>query len=262
MRQRYREVPLFLQRRAAMNHQEYTRTVPGGDTALLCIHGIVGTPDHFDMLLPLVPETWSVYNVLLDGHGGSVKDFGATAMAKWKAQVGRIFRELCGQYDRVTIAAHSMGTLFAMELAEQRPEKVKFLFLMNVPLYVWLRPSGLLNNLRLTLGLVDEEDPWQTAARAATSVKLTNRLWEYVCWAPRYVELLRLIHRSRDLSQRVTVPCFAFQSSRDELVSNRSAKLLKKCSGVKTVILPDSGHYYYTPDDRKRILDAFEKLCG
>ncbi len=260
MRQRYREVPLFLQRREAMNHRESIRTVPGGDTALLCMHGILGSPDHFDMFMPLVPETWSIYNVLLDGHGGSVKDFGNASMAKWKAQVHRTFDELCREYDRVVIAAHSMGTLFAMELAEQRPEKVTFLFLLNVPLYVWLRPWGLLYDFRLVLGRVNENDPWQVAARDAASVRLTNRLWEYLCWTPRFVELLGLIRQSRMLPQQVTVPCFAFQSSQDELVSNRSAKLLKTCDGVETVILPGSGHYYYAPEDRKRILDTFGAL--
>ena len=46
-----------------MNHQEYRRIVPGADMAVLMIHGIVGTPHHFDNLLPLIPENWSVVNL-------------------------------------------------------------------------------------------------------------------------------------------------------------------------------------------------------
>ena len=30
-----------------MAHETYTRLVPGADTAVLCIHGILGTPNHF-----------------------------------------------------------------------------------------------------------------------------------------------------------------------------------------------------------------------
>lgn len=58
-----------------MEHREYVRIVPGAKTAVLFMHGIVGTPNHFRDLLPLVdlvPDDWSVYNVLLPGHGGTV----------------------------------------------------------------------------------------------------------------------------------------------------------------------------------------------
>ena len=50
-----------------MPHREYIRLVPGADTAVLFLHGIAGTPRHFDARLPLVhlvPENWSVYTVL------------------------------------------------------------------------------------------------------------------------------------------------------------------------------------------------------
>jgi esterase/lipase len=70
-----------------MAHQEIIRIVPGSRYAVLMLHGILGTPDHFRELLPLVPETWTVHALLLDGHGGGVKDFSETSMEKWKDQV-------------------------------------------------------------------------------------------------------------------------------------------------------------------------------
>lgn len=45
-----------------MNHQEYRRILPGSNMAVLMLHGIVGTPHHFDDLIPLIPEDWSVVN--------------------------------------------------------------------------------------------------------------------------------------------------------------------------------------------------------
>ena len=77
-----------------MEHKEYVRIVPGADTAVLFIHGIVGTPNHFTdliSLVELVPEDWSVCNLLLDGHGGNADDFAATSMKKWKNQVIKRF---------------------------------------------------------------------------------------------------------------------------------------------------------------------------
>ena len=127
-----------------MEHKEYIRIIPEADTAVLFVHGIVGTPNHFITQIPLVdlvPENWSVYNVLLDGHGKGVEDFSRTSMKKWKEQVWRIFEQLAEEHDRVIIAAHSMGTLFAMQLAILHPEKVPFLFLVAVPMRPWVRQS-------------------------------------------------------------------------------------------------------------------------
>jgi len=64
----------------SMNSQAYIREIPGAKTAVLMIHGIVGTPEHFAMLYPYVPEDWSIYSIRLAGHGGSVEDFAAASM--------------------------------------------------------------------------------------------------------------------------------------------------------------------------------------
>ena len=48
-----------------MPHQPYFRIIDGADTAILFVHGIVGTPDQFSALLPLVPQEWSCVNLLL-----------------------------------------------------------------------------------------------------------------------------------------------------------------------------------------------------
>ena len=50
-----------------MEHKEYKRLVPGAETAILLVHGIVGTPDQFDRFIPLIPEGVSVWTLLLDG---------------------------------------------------------------------------------------------------------------------------------------------------------------------------------------------------
>ena len=67
-----------------MKHKEYKRIVPEAETAVLFIHGIAGTPNHFKDFLPLVPKEFSVYNLLLDGHGGKTEDFSKTSMKKWE----------------------------------------------------------------------------------------------------------------------------------------------------------------------------------
>ena len=46
-----------------MAHEEGIRILPEADTAVLFMHGICGTPDHFHKVLPRmqrIPENWAV----------------------------------------------------------------------------------------------------------------------------------------------------------------------------------------------------------
>ena len=106
-----------------MSHKPYIREIAGSDTAVLFIHGILGTPEHFRDFIPLVPASWSIFNILLDGHGKTAKDFSHSSMEQWKSQVSRIMHHLSEQYDHVLIVAHSMGTLFALSEAVAHRER-------------------------------------------------------------------------------------------------------------------------------------------
>ena len=75
-------------------HRETVRLVPNADTAVLMIHGICGTPNHFRDVIPLeerIPDHISVYNLLLDGHGGTVSDFAASSGRKWSEKVAQVY---------------------------------------------------------------------------------------------------------------------------------------------------------------------------
>ena len=53
-----------------MKHESYERIVPGSDTAVLFLHGILGTPRHFEDFISLVPDSWSFSAPLLPGQIG------------------------------------------------------------------------------------------------------------------------------------------------------------------------------------------------
>ena len=87
-------------------------------TAVLFVHGIIGTPKHFTELIPLVqqvPEDFTVSNITLDGHGKSADHFAATSMVKWKAQVEAEIERLSADHENLIVVAHSMGCLFAIQ---------------------------------------------------------------------------------------------------------------------------------------------------
>ncbi len=245
-----------------MHHQEYRRLVPGAKTAVMFIHGIVGTPNHFRDMLPLVQmvsENCSVHNLLLDGHGKGVEDFSHSSMQKWKTQVWGAFDALAATHEAVVIVAHSMGTLFAIQLGAEFPEKVRNLFLLAVPLRPWPRLFGVCNMLRLVFHRVREDRPLEMATRSACGITTTRKLWQYLAWIPRYLELFAEIPKAEKLLPSLQIPVLAFQSGLDELVSGRSCWVLERSGTVQLIELRLSTHFYYAPGERERVLAAFEE---
>lgn len=244
-----------------MDHSGFERIVPGSSTAVLMIHGIIGTPRHFDFLVPDIPSEWSVYNLLLPGHGGTVLDFGRSSMREWKGYAMDVFRDLCGKYRQIVLVGHSMGTLFSIRMALEKPEKVPFLFLLASPVKVGLKPIILENSLRVAFGKVCEDKPQQVATRDACSVQTHRRIWEYITWVPRYLELFEEIAQVRKLLPRLQVPSYVYQSKQDELVSYRSVKILRDSGKFDVKTLHHSAHFYYSEGDKQEIQLNFRELC-
>lgn len=245
-----------------MEAKEYVRIVEGSDTAVLLVHGIVGTPAHFRYFLPLIPESWSVCNLLLDGHGQGVREFGASSMAKWKAQVSTQLEELLARHGQVLIVAHSMGTLFAVQAAVQCPDRIAGLFLLSVPMRVHLPPATILAALKNAFGLVKKGDGVAWAMKNGCGVQLTPYLWKYIPWIPRFLELLREIRDTRALLPELTVPARAFHSQKDELVSNRAPGDLQDHPSIVTAMLPNSGHFGYEGEDLCLLQASFAELVA
>lgn len=235
-----------------MDHSEFIRSSQCADTVALCIHGIMGTPRHFDRFLSAIPDSWDICSILLDGHGGSVKDFAGTSMTKWQQQVTDRLAQLSARYENVVVLAHSMGTLLAIDTVRMYPEKIRKMVLLAVPLRIAVRPVMVKRALRYAYGTLNVSDPWESALRDAGSVAADRRVWRYLGTIPRYVELLKLSVRSRKRS--VPVPCLVFQSQEDELVSVKSVKYFASAPCIQCRILEKSGHFYYAPQDMDAML--------
>lgn len=245
-----------------MAHEEYIRLVPGADTAVLFIHGILGTPDHFRELLPLVPANWSIYNLLLPGHGGTVNDFSRSSMEKWRKYVEDKVELLLGTHKRIYIAAHSMGTLLAIEQAVNKPRQIAGLFLLAVPLLLRLRWQMIKNAWCVFRGNVPDDDALLSATRDACSITQDKNILLYLGWVPRYLELFSMILSVRKILPKLGVPGVVFQSRMDEMVSIRSTSDLEEIKSLKVSILNNSRHFYYSPEDLLGVKEAFERFCA
>ena len=241
-----------------MRPKQYIRRVKNADTAILFIHGILERPEHFEPFIPLVPPDWTIFNILLKGHGGTVKDFSAASMAEWEKQVHRTLQELLASHGRVVICAHSMGTLFALQEALKYP--IAEMFLLNVPLKLRIKPSLLKTLARVFFGNVKPDDKWSTAAQKAYGVERDLHILRYIGWIPRYLELFSEIGKTRKLTDRLSVPCRVYLSRKDEMVSLESANWFRDNPAVTVKRLDQSGHFYYSPMDLKRLRHDFREM--
>ena len=242
-----------------MKYTPWIREISGAKKAALFVHGIVGTPAHFADLMTVIPEEWSVYNILLDGHGKQVEDFAHTSMAKWKAQVTAQLDKILEKHEQVLIVAHSMGTLFAINEAIRLPDKVIGLFLLAVPLTPRVLPSAAVNSVKVALGRVKPgTSAWDM--QNDCGVQLSPKLWKYLAWLPRFWELILQAHRIRNKLSQIAVPCYAFQSAKDELVSSKACKLLLAQSHIDVTVLPNSGHFRYKGNDLSLLQDRLRHM--
>lgn len=241
-------------------HREYVRKSSDKKTVCLMVHGIVGTPRYFDRIIPYLPEEWSIYNILLDGHGGSVEDFCHTSMAKWRRQVKEALGKLSEEYEEIIIFAHSMGTLLCMEAAEEYKERIKHMVLFAVPLCPMLKPQALYTSLKVIFKKVNEDKEIEVNAREQYSVTPDRRIWKYIGFAPRYMELLKLSDKIRKRVVRVNIPATVFMSGKDEMVSRNSYGYLLKNPHFTIHCLDNSSHNWFDERDFEYITKEIKKL--
>lgn len=242
-----------------MEHKEYIKIQADSTSAILFIHGIVGTPNHFNEFLSLIPESFSVYNLLLDGHGKGVKDFSKTSMKKWEAQVSSVVEELSATHEKIYIVAHSLGTLLAIEQAIKNKTVCK-LFLIAVPLSLSLKPQMAMNSLKVYFDKISPDDREALAAKRCYGIGADKNPFNYVGWIPRFIELFAKIRQTRKVIKLLNTPCSVYQSGKDEMVSKKSEKYLKQNACIKIKLLECSGHYYYDESDWHYLITEFVQM--
>ena len=242
-----------------MEHKEYVRINDNSNVAILFIHGIVGTPNHFSEFVSLVPESFSVYNLLLDGHGKGVKNFSKTSMKKWEAQVDAVVKELSFTHEKIYIVAHSLGALLAIEQAIKN-KKVCNLFLLAVPLKLSIKPKMVVNSLKVYFGKIRPDDYEATAAKKCYGIAKDKNPFHYIGWIPRFLELFVKIRKTRNILNSLNTSCSVYQSKKDEMVSSKSIKYLNHNSYIFVSELESSGHYYYSKEDFDFLMSEFNKM--
>ena len=87
------------------------------------------------------------------------------------------------------------------------------------------------------------------------------RIWRYIGWIPRYVELFRLSREARQVVHQVKVPTVVFMAGRDEQVSLRSETCMAGNPCITLRRMPRSSHHLFTPEDKAAVTAALLDMC-
>jgi carboxylesterase len=221
------------------------------------IHGFMGSPRQFDRLADVVySKGYSAMSLLLPGHGGSLKEFSNATSAEWTDYVNAEIGLISKAYDRIFIVGHSMGCLLAINAYLKYSEYVHGLFLIYCPFKLdYLSHYAI--KARLRQMFYKKTSKIKSAYRTGCSVPLMpSIIWRSIKPA---AELKKLTSSTIDTLHNIFVPITAIYSSSDEVVSTDSLDVLNsgaKNSTVKSIMLADSLHAYFTENEQTVIENA------
>ena len=224
----------------------------GGRIGVLLSHGFTGSPASmtpWGKQLAALGHTVRVPR--LPGHGTTWQELNGTRWEAWYAEVDAALTDLRARCDHVVVAGLSMGGCLALRLAEQRPDDVDAIVLVNpainlarfdlklLPVLKWLVRSlpGIGNDIKKPGQ--DEVGYTRTPLKALASQLV---MWRDV----------------RGSLGQVTQPLLIFKSDEDHVLDPTSVDLIR--AGVSSTVaelvaLPESYHVATIDNDDQLIFD-------
>ncbi|QEV21180.1 alpha/beta fold hydrolase [Streptomyces alboniger] len=206
-----------------------TASGPPDAPALVLIHGLAGSTAWWDPVVPALARAHRVLRVDLPGHGRSARP--PRGDDDIPAQARRVAGALDGiGVDRAAVAGHSTGGLVGTALAEQRPDLVGALALINTG------PSP------------DAHLPQPFPARLVTVPVLGRWMWRVRNDAAirRALDTKSLAYLDRrELTARLaqlTVPLMVIVGTHDRRRQPSSAERYREVPGLRLELLPGVGH--------------------
>ncbi len=230
--------------------------------AAVFLHGFLGGPQQFDFLVPAAELCgFDAYPLLLPGHGGDYRAFLSSGLLSWEAYVQAELDRLRGQYEKILLVTHSMGGLLSIRAALADARSICGIFAIALPLNLRVSKKGMQTNWKHVTGL-GKEDDYTRAARSFGGVTGIT-IWNAPLMLPRVLDLVRLSAAARRGLGALGVPLTILHSEQDEWVGARSVQTAKSRANTppSILLLPESGHFFYTEADKRRISDHFASFA-
>lgn len=120
-----------------------TLEVDGRGPGVLALHGFGATPQEVDLVIGIARELGlAALAPLLPGHGTSVLDLARTRFSHWLMAAERALFQLAAEHGQVIVIGSSMGSLIALDLAVDFPDRVLGVGVLGSPIRLpWPYPS-------------------------------------------------------------------------------------------------------------------------
>ena len=222
----------------------------GAGVGVVLSHGFTGTPASMRPWAEhLAAAGYTVRLPLLPGHGTSWQDTNRTRWPQWYDAVEQAYEEVAARCHTVFAAGLSMGGTLVTRLAEQKPNKIAGLVLVN-PAYATRRLDAKLAPYI----------SWAVRSRPSIGgdVKKPGIVEPAYDRTPvvAFASLLKLWKVTVADLDKVTAPIRLYRSLDDHVVDPSSAALLKaaaRSTTVEEILLHDSYHVATLDNDAPQI---------
>lgn len=244
----------------AERHRAFSRC-SGSKEIVLFVHGIQESPEQFRELAACLPEHIDTMSLMLPGHGGSLRDFRRAGKREWLEYFCGLCGKLCQSYEKVFFVGHSLGCLIGIEAAASGAIVFDGMLLIACPIRIRLSLRYFAMGWRAIMSNASS-DAYVLAARAANSVAVKHPLELLTCVKP-CVGLALLIAQSGRRIKRLRSRICMIQSDQDEIVSAKSTDVVGQMANAKAVLVPGSGHFFYSAEAKEIIRrELFALLNG
>lgn len=249
-----------------------TITLPGGEHAVLALHGLLGNPLEMQHLGKRLQRAgYTVVIPLIPDYGfaaGSGQSYRTARYERWYDEVERHFDELKRNYKTVSVTGLCIGAVLALRLASRRGNEIAGLSLLattlaydgwSIPWYRFLLPLAYYTPARYLYSYqerfpygVKNENLQRWIARemkvTGSSAAGASRLS-----AEGIFQAHRLIKEVRRLLPKVTTPALIIHAEEDDVASTWSADFVEANIGsiVKRKLILHNSYHIITLDNEK-----------
>lgn len=226
--------------------------LPGGPVGALLCHGFTGTTQSMRPWAEhLAAAGITVSAPRLPGHGTRWQDMNRTRFSDWYAEVERTFDDLRARCESVFVMGLSMGGTLSLRLAEQRPDQVTGLVLVNASIASQdprMKALPVLKHVLPSLpGIASDIKKEGVEELAYEKVPLKALASLRAAWDVVHADL-----------GRITCPVLVYRSAVDHVVEPLSAQLLLAgiSAPIEERVLQDSYHVATLDNDAETIFDG------
>lgn len=223
-----------------------------GPVGVLFVHGFTGSPVSLRGWAERTAAAgYRVALPRLPGHGTNWRELAVTEWPDWYACAARELTALGEQCDTVFVAALSMGGALALRLAEQRPDDVAGLVLVNPALTA-------ANRLVPFAGLLKRLVPSTKAIANDAVLDIDEGAYERVPTAA-VASMVALWGEVRAYLDLVECPVLIFRSATDHVVPPSSVEIIRRqVSSLEVTehVLTQSYHVATMDNDADFITDT------